>query len=300
MREKRMTGTIIKNISSFYYVDVENKTYVCKVRGKLKNKKLIPFVGDKVDIEITDDYKNEGVIEKIRDRKNFLIRPNISNIDAVVLFFSVKEPDADFYLTDRFIIQAEYCNLDIILCFSKIDLSEEIAEKMTSVYRGVGYPVYEMSIYDEEKIHDLKEVLKNKTTVISGPSGAGKSSFIKKLRPDLDIKTDEISQKIGRGKNTTRHTELVKIDKNTWIADTPGFYSLNTDIKAEELKNYFIEFNEYTPDCKFIKDCVHINEPDCEVKKAVENGFISRERYLNYLSLYNELILKEKRNKRHD
>ncbi len=213
-----LEGIITKAISSFYSVDTEEGVFICKARGLFKNKKQSLLVGDKVNIVITEKVSKEGMIEKIIPRTNILIRPSIANVSHALLFFSIKNPDPNLSLIDRFIVLAQEQQLKITLCFSKVDLDDGIRlQKLLEIYKKVGYPVISISTYDNKNLEKLKSTLKNHITVIAGPSGAGKSSFINTLSQNFNIKTNSVSNKIGRGRHTTRHVELMRIGTDSWI-----------------------------------------------------------------------------------
>ncbi len=292
-----MNGTIIKAISSFYYVDTGKDNFVCKARGIFKKEKITPLVGDKVEFSIVEAEKKEGIVEKILPRKNTLLRPPVANVTHALLFFSVKEPEPNRSLIDRFIVLAQEQDLEITLCFSKTDLAMQgDLEELLRIYGNIAYRVIDISTYERKNLEQLKQCLKGNITVIAGPSGAGKSSFINTLNNDFCMKTGDVSDKIGRGRHTTRHVELLKIDENSWIADTPGFSSLSLEhIPYTELKEYFLEFHDYDMDCKFGYNCLHEHEPSCHVKKAVAEEKIAKERYESYLQLLNEIKNHNKR-----
>ena len=290
-----MTGKIIKGIGGFYYVVCENGvTYECKAKGVFRNRKIKPLVGDNVEIEILDAEKNLGNIEDILPRFNWLNRPAVANVDQTVIIFAVSAPAPNFNLLDRFLINMEQHEVPTIICFNKIDLegfcqSEDICRS----YTKSGYEVLFISAESGYGINTLEAVIKGKTTVFAGPSGVGKSSTLNSLFPDANVQTGGLSEKIQRGKHTTRHSELMFVDDDTYIMDTPGFSSLYTEgIEAEDLKLYFPEIAAYTGTCKF-NMCNHISEPGCLVKEAVGDGRISKMRYDDYVMIYNEL--KEKR-----
>ena len=290
-----MTGKIIKGIGGFYYVVCENGiTYECKAKGVFRNRKIKPLVGDNVEIEILDEEKNLGNIEDILPRFNWLNRPAVANVDQTVIIFAVSAPAPNFNLLDRFLINMEQHEVSTVICFNKVDLegfrqSEEICRS----YTMSGYEVLFISAESGYGIDVLEAVIKGKTTVFAGPSGVGKSSTLNSLFPDANVQTGGLSEKIQRGKHTTRHSELMFVDDDTYIMDTPGFSSLYTEgIEAEDLKLYFPEIAAYTGTCKF-NMCNHISEPGCLVKKAVSDGRISKMRYDDYVMIYNEL--KEKR-----
>lgn len=290
-----MTGKIIKGIGGFYYVVCENGvTYECKAKGVFRNRKIKPLVGDNVEIEILDAEKNLGNIEDILPRFNWLNRPAVANVDQTVIIFAVSAPAPNFNLLDRFLINMEQHEVPTIICFNKIDLEGfRQSENICRSYTKSGYEVLFISAESGYGIHTLEAVIKGKTTVFAGPSGVGKSSTLNSLFPDANVQTGGLSEKIQRGKHTTRHSELMFVDDDTYIMDTPGFSSLYTEgIEAEDLKLYFPEIAAYTGTCKF-NMCNHISEPGCLVKEAVGDGRISKMRYDDYVMIYNEL--KEKR-----
>lgn len=290
-----MTGKIIKGIGGFYYVVCENGvTYECKAKGVFRNRKIKPLVGDNVEIEILDAEKNLGNIEDILPRFNWLNRPAVANVDQTVIIFAVSAPAPNFNLLDRFLINIEQHEVPTIICFNKIDLEGfRQSEDICRSYTKSGYEVLFISAESGYGINTLEAVIKGKTTVFAGPSGVGKSSTLNSLFPDANVQTGGLSEKIQRGKHTTRHSELMFVDDDTYIMDTPGFSSLYTEgIEAEDLKLYFPEIAAYTGTCKF-NMCNHISEPGCLVKEAVGDGRISKMRYDDYVMIYNEL--KEKR-----
>lgn len=283
-------GIIIKGISGFYYVQVGEDIYECKARGIFRKKNMAPLVGDRVVISVLDDEK-KGVIDEILPRKSALVRPPIANIDKVLITFSVKEPVPNLSLLDRFIILAEREDLDIVILLTKTDLDQdkEISNKIREEFEPIGYPVIEVSSVTGQNIDRVIEEMEGCLSVFAGQSGVGKSSILNAIDPDFNLKTAEISRKLGRGKHTTRHAQLYKIGKNAVVADTPGFSSFDVeDMELEDLKDYFIEFAGYS-DCRFGNKCIHKNEPDCGVKEAVENGKISSRRYESYLQLLEEI-----------
>lgn len=290
-----MTGKIIKGIGGFYYVVCENGiTYECKAKGVFRNRKIKPLVGDNVEIEILDEEKNLGNIEDILPRFNWLNRPAVANVDQTVIIFAVSAPAPNFNLLDRFLINMEQHEVPTVICFNKVDLEGfRQSEDICRSYTKSGYEVLFISAESGYGMDVLEAVIKGKTTVFAGPSGVGKSSTLNSLFPDANVQTGGLSEKIQRGKHTTRHSELMFVDDDTYIMDTPGFSSLYTEeIEAEDLKLYFPEIAAYTGTCKF-NMCNHISEPGCLVKKAVSDGRISKMRYDDYVMIYNEL--KEKR-----
>lgn len=290
-----MQGKIVKGIAGFYYVHVvESGLYECKAKGIFRKEKLKPLVGDIVEIDILDETEKKGNIVEILERKNELIRPAVANIDQALVVFAVTKPKPHFNLLDRFLIMMESKEIPVILCFNKKDIATEPEiQELKEIYEACGYQMVFTSALEEENVGELKQLLHGKTTAIAGPSGVGKSSLINIFQPKANMETGSISEKIERGKHTTRHSELIWIEDNTYIMDTPGFSSLYTnDFEKEELKYYFREFEDYEGQCKFL-GCDHIHEPGCKVKEALEEGKIHPIRYKNYLDMYQEL--KDKR-----
>ena len=286
-----MRGKIIKGIAGFYYVHAQDgELYECKAKGCFRNKKLKPLPGDDVEIEILNAEKLIGNISDIYDRRSELIRPAVANADQAMVVFAAAEPEPNLNLLDRFLVLMEKQGMDTIICFNKKDIVDgEVIEKLKGIYTLAGYKVLTMSILKGEGISELKEILKCKTTVLAGPSGVGKSSVMNTLSPDANMQTGLISEKIKRGRHTTRHSELICICDDTYLFDTPGFSSLYLeDILPEKLKDYFREFEKYEGECRF-NGCIHINEPDCALKNAVNLNAVSKNRYDNYKLLYEEL-----------
>lgn len=291
-----MEGRIVKGIAGFYYVYVEDKgLYECKAKGVFRNRKCKPLVGDKVSIDILNEETKSGNIKDILPRDSELIRPNVANIDQALVVFAVTHPEPNLNLLDRFLIGMARQDVKTIICFNKTDLvTEEEQKELRQIYEKCGCQVLFSSVYEKEGIEEIREVLKGKTTALAGPSGVGKSSLFNCLSPDFKMETGAVSEKIKRGRHTTRHSELIPIGEDTYIMDTPGFSSFYVEgMEKEELKEYFYEFAQYEPYCKF-QGCLHLNEPVCGVKDAVEDGTISKSRYENYKLLYEELKDKKK------
>ena len=271
-----MQGIIVKQISNDYTVKLDDNTLVvCKARGKFRNLHLTPLVGDKVII----DYQNKYIME-ILPRTNELIRPSIANVDQAVIITSVHIPNFSSNLLDKLLTIIEYNNIKPIICFTKLDLIDDEYRKEIDIYinyyRRIGYEVY---LNTDEKI---KDIFKNKVTVFAGQSGAGKSTLLNHLDETLNIATADVSAKLGRGRHTTRHVELLPV-LGGLIADTPGFSSLDfIGMKNSDIRDSFIEFNQYRDKCEY-QDCMHKSEADCEIKRQVESGNILSSRYENYL-----------------
>lgn len=287
-----MQGKIIKGIAGFYYVYAEEdgKVYECKAKGIFRKENKKPLVGDNVCMELLDGEEKTGNIVRILPRKNELIRPAVANIDQALVIFAIVKPEPNYNLLDRFLIMMERQGLSSILCFNKRDIaSEEERKALQEAYGSCGYRLLFASAARGDGMEELKELLKGKTTAVAGPSGAGKSSMINCLNPDAGMETGEVSKKIGRGKHTTRHSEIIALQENTYIVDTPGFTSLGLfDMEKEDLQGYYPEFARYSDSCRF-SGCAHLSEPDCAVKEALEEGKISGVRYGNYRELYKEL-----------
>ena len=290
-----MRGKIIKGIAGFYYVYGEDgELYECKAKGIFRKDNQKPLVGDNVEITILDQVEKEGNLVRILPRKNSLIRPAVANVDQAFVIFAADKPKPNFMLLDRFLIMMEQEGVPAVICFNKKDLvTEKEAGELYEVYKSCGYRVILSSTLDGEGTDEIREILEGKTTVVAGPSGVGKSSLTNLLQGEIKMEIGEISRKLKRGRHTTRHSQVIPVGENTFLMDTPGFSSLYImGLEEQELKDYFPEFRKYEEKCRF-QGCRHIHEPDCEVKEALERGEISRIRYEDYLSLYEEL--KEKR-----
>ena len=290
-----MQGKIIKGIAGFYYIYAEDgNVYECKAKGIFRKDNFKPLVGDNVEITVLNEEEKEGSVTSILPRRNSLIRPAVANVDQAFLIFAMENPKPNFLLLDRFLMMMKQQEIPAVICFNKKDVGEkEEMEKLYEIYTGCGYRVVLSSTYEGEGMDEIHEILKGKKTVVAGPSGVGKSSITNCMQGEVQMETGEISKKLKRGKHTTRHSQVIPVEKNTFLVDTPGFSSLYlTDMKEEELRDYFPEFVMYEPQCRF-QGCMHIHEPGCAVKKALSEGKISQQRYDNYLALYEEL--KEKR-----
>lgn len=281
---KTTTGIIIKIISNdFTVLDELNDIHVCKARGKFRNLKITPLVGDNVVIDIENNY-----ILEVKKRRNELVRPSVANIDQLFIITSVKHPNFDTNILDKLLCISEFNCIKPIICLTKVDLlnkeEKDDLESYIKYYKKIGYKVLVNT-----EINEIKELLKDKISVFTGQSGAGKSTLLNKLDNNLDIKTNEISLALGRGKHTTRHTELMNICSG-WVADTPGFSSLDfIGMSNSDIRDNFLEFQELRDKCKY-KDCMHYNDDHCAIKENVENGNIIKSRYENYIKFITRVI----------
>lgn len=291
-----MQGKIIKGIGGFYYVHAaDGVIYECKARGIFRRENIKPLVGDLVETEVISAVEKTGNISKILPRKSALIRPAVANIDQALVVFAIVKPEPNFNLLDRFLIMMEQQNLPCIICFNKSDIaSDQERQDLQRAYETCGYKVLFISVREKEGLEEVRALLLGKTTTVAGPSGVGKSSLINFLYPQAAMETGAISEKIDRGKHTTRHSELFVLDQESYIMDTPGFSSLQLfDMEKEELKGYYPEFRVYEEGCRY-RGCAHISEPGCSVKEALAAGKISGVRYHNYTVLYEELKNRKK------
>ncbi len=291
-----MQGKIIRGIAGFYYVHVPDLGVLeCKAKGVFRNRKEKPLVGDNVSVELLDRTNLLGNVVEILPRHNALIRPAVANVDQAVVIFAASYPEPNLNLLDRFLLMMKTQDIPTGICFNKMDtVQEEEIREIIFQYRNSGARIYLTSTYQNEGLDILKESLLDKTTVLAGPSGVGKSSVINAIFPEAQMETGKISEKIKRGKHTTRHSELFSLGGDTYVMDTPGFTSLSLpDLEKEELREFYTEFVPYRDQCRFL-GCVHVNEPDCVVKEAVERGDISRQRYDHYKLFFEELSRKKR------
>lgn len=287
-----MQGKIMKGIAGFYYVQCGNEAiYECRAKGIFRKDNRKPFVGDMVCMEVLDEKEKTGTITELLPRKNKLFRPAVANIDQAAVVFACRDPKPNCNLLDRFLITMEYLDVPVLICFTKSDLADEDGmEELRQIYEAAGYPVCVVSIHKEdEQMHKLKELLAGRVTAFAGPSGVGKSSLLNYLHPDAGMETGAVSEKIKRGRHTTRHSELFYLGNQTFLFDTPGFSSLDfNQMDKEKLELYFPEMGPFLGQCRF-HGCTHISEPSCAVKKALLEGKLSASRYENYCSFYKEL-----------
>ncbi|WP_051250893.1 ribosome small subunit-dependent GTPase A [Paenibacillus harenae] len=302
----QLRGTIVKALSGYYYVRGGNDgpdaaTVQCRARGIFKKKGISPLVGDEVFYSLTEN--GEGTVEEILPRSSELIRPPVANVDLAILVFSVTEPALNLQLLDKFLVHIEHAGIPAVLCLSKQDLENDgleteearaAAASVNRIYRPLGYEVYGTSSRLGEGIRPLQERLTGHLAVFAGQSGVGKSSLLNAIVPGLELETNEISNRLGRGKHTTRHVELIQIGGGL-VADTPGFSQLDfTELGIEDLAYGFVEMRELSPDCKF-RGCTHVSEPGCAVLTALEAGNLERSRYDHYILFLAELKEKKRR-----
>ena len=281
-------GIIIKGIGGFYYVEAaDGIIYECKARGIFRKEKIVPLAGDRV--EITVDENNKNSIDKILERRNMFKRPPIANVDKLVIVSSACDPRPNLLIIDRLTAVAVYKNVEPIIVFTKNDLQS--TDEFVKIYKSSGFKTFSVSNETGQGIDEVKNTLKDGTVVFTGNSGVGKSSLINKMYPDFCLETGEISKKLGRGRHTTRHVELLKIN-NGYIADTPGFSSLDFEtndlIKKDELAYCFPDFTDYIDSCKF-STCAHVNDKGCRLVEAVKNGDVMPSRHESYVTMYNEV-----------
>jgi ribosome biogenesis GTPase len=278
-----MVGTIIKGIGGFYYVKASGSVYECKARGIFRKQKITPMIGDKVSIELSGE---KGSIAEILPRSSFLVRPPVANVDTMMLVVAAASPEPSMFLIDKMLVNAEINNIEPAICINKTDITrrDDIAE----IYKKAGYKVFSVSAEKNDGTAELSEYLRGRITAFAGLSGVGKSSLLNIITGDM-LETGSVSEKIQRGKHTTRHVELFELNDGGFVLDTPGFSSLEVEgIKAEDLWQYFPEMADTNDKCRF-RGCSHINEPDCAVKAKAENGEIAASRYESYTELYNKL-----------
>ena len=281
---ERAEGRILRSLSGFYDVQTTDGLVTCRARGILRKEGNSPLTGDLVEINVE---RGKGMVEKILPRKNKFIRPAVANIDALVVFAANVNPVTEPYLIDRVAAIAGDQNVPVILCVNKCDLDPAV--DLVRIYQHAGFRVICTSAETGEGVQELKESIAGKLVAFTGNSGVGKSSILNRLAPELNLATGEVSEKLGRGRHTTRHVELYRLGEDTYVADTPGFSSFDTDqmdiILKENLQYAFPDFGNYIGQCRF-DDCSHRKEPDCAVRTAYESGEIEKSRYDSYLKLY--------------
>ena len=282
-----MTGTIVKALSGFYYVDcgADDGVFTCRARGKFRHQGVTPLVGDRVEITAIGD--STGSLDAILERRNAFSRPAVANMDMLVMIAAGVNPVTDPFLIDRVSAIAERKQCEPVICVNKCDL--EPCDALCGLYRRAGFTVIQVSAKTGEGISGLSDVIAGKTVVFTGNSGVGKSSVLNALDSSLDIETGEVSAKLGRGRHTTRHVELFRLPNGALAADTPGFASFDTEVpellNKEELASAFREFRPYLDDCRFV-GCAHIKEKGCSVLRALQEGKISASRHQSYVRLY--------------
>ena len=288
-----LEGLVLKNYNGYYYVQVANAVYTCKVKGKMKQNRFSLATGDRVLLEPGE--KGEGMIKQVLPRKNFLPRPTMANLDLFVATFACATPDFSFLLADKLLALAELAQIPALLVLNKEDQAPSgLIEKVRAVYEPIGYEVYTLSAMEGTGVETLRERLKGRVCAFGGPSGVGKSSTINAIDSSVDLRTGAVSEKIGRGKHTTRFAQLLPFDEG-YIADTPGFGNLLLEgMEPEQALAAFREFAQYEDGCRFCP-CSHTHEPVCGVKEAVASGAIAASRYESYLAMLEEIrLLKEK------
>lgn len=278
-------GVIIRSLSGFYTVGAEGRQIMCKARGRFRHDGTTPLVGDRVSLAF--DEKGNARVDEILPRRNRFIRPAVANIDQLVMFASAVNPVTDPFLIDRVCAIAELSDCEPILCINKYDLDR--AEELRAIYENAGFQVVCTSAETGEGVAQLRELIAGKVNAFTGNSGVGKSSILNRLCPELSLQTGAVSDKLGRGRHTTRHVELFDLGDETFVADTPGFASFEVDliepIRCEDLQYAFREFRPYLGGCRF-QDCAHLKEPDCSILQAVQSGEIAPERHRSYARLY--------------
>ena len=291
-----MQGLIIENRTNLYKIETKEKIYEATARGKFKKDEITPVVGDIVEIQVIDEENSKAVIENIEERKVYIKRPRLANITQIIFVVSSKDPKPDLLMLDKQLAFAEFLGIKAVIVLNKTDLDKKKEfQNIKQVYEKIGYKIIETNAKNREGIKELREILKNNINAFSGNSGVGKSTLINGIFNNEITQEGEISKKNKRGKNTTTSTKLYEIDKNTYIADTPGFSTFDiSEIESKDLAQYFIEFNKYIPNCEFV-GCTHIKEENCGIKKAVEEGDISQSRYERFCRIYSELKEKEER-----
>ena len=289
IRGEIIKGIIIKSQKDIYYVDTDDKIYLCRARGVFRERKIKPLVGDRVEIQVID--ADNAYIIDVYPRKSETIRPPVANMDQIMLVQTIDNPSLNLNTLDKYLVMLEHYDIDVFIVINKIDLSsQDEINRIRDIYESAGYDLVLVSAKENINLEALNLKLKNKITAMAGPSGVGKSSLLNELSKDHQVETGKVSRKTSRGKHTTRHSQLFFIGDDTYILDTPGFSSIDISFidDEREVKKYFREFTSHEKDCRF-QDCIHINEPQCAVKKQVEDEIIKKSRYENYLFIYQEI-----------
>lgn len=284
-----LKGLLVKGIGGFYYVETADGIFECKARGVFRKKGITPLVGDRVRISVNDNAEN--TVDEIEERKNFLVRPPLANVDRLFVVSSIVDPQINTVVLDRLIAIAEYKGIEPIVVFTKTDLDNSY-QKYVDIYNKAGFKTVVCNNASGEGSHTVRELISGNICAFAGNTGVGKSSLLNNVDSALNLATGETSKKLGRGRHTTRHCELFKT-AGGYVADTPGFSSLDIErcetITKDELPHCFREFKDYIYDCKFLNNCAHINDKGCAVKAAVDSGAISQSRYNSYVQMYNEV-----------
>lgn len=287
-------GRILKGIGGFYYVYTDEGIFQCRAKGLFRKKALKPLAGDRCLIELTHTEDVEGNVTEILERKNVLVRPPVANIDQALIVFSVHSPEPAWTLMDRFLVMMERNAIHPVICVNKDDLADTCdLSEIEDIYKNTGYSLIFTSVRNDSGLDQVRKALEGKVTSVAGPSGVGKSSLINALMGEEVMVTGDVSRRLKRGKQTTRHTELLYLGEDTFIFDSPGFSAMDLpEMKESELAGCFPEMRAYMGKCRY-SDCSHTHEPDCPIKQAVDSGEIAGQRYDSYIDIYNEL--REKR-----
>lgn len=286
------SGIITKGIGGFYYVSSEAGMYECRARGIFRKNELHPLVGDNVVFSVTDEVLKKGSVDQIKERRSILVRPAVANVNQLVMVIATRSPEPDLLLLDKLLVTAENNGMKAVVCINKSDLDiTGASEAMRKTYTEAGYEVLETSSKENKGFDALRAVLKGHISVFAGQSGVGKSTLLNIIMDTMVMKTGDLSDRIGRGKHTTRHAELIELEGGGYVVDTPGFSSFElSNMAYTELQHLYPEFGVHIRDCRYT-GCSHLNETECGIKDAVKNGQISKSRYDRYVELYN--ILKQ-------
>lgn len=291
MSKQNVEGRIIKGIAGFYYVHIGGVVYACKAKGIFRKDSKKPLVGDRVLIDILDQEKLTGNLVEICPRMNEMLRPQVANVDQAIVYFALADPKPNWEMLDKLLIRIAFERIPIMLVFNKRDLqTNEQIEEVRSQYAGTGYRLFMISAADPGSVAPLRRAMIGKTSVLAGPSGVGKSTFTNLLQPTVWMETQAISEKISRGKHTTRHAQLIPFAEDSFLVDTPGFTSIDvpTELETIDLQNFYPEFAPYLGACRF-RSCLHKTEPACRVRQAVRDGEISEQRWQRYMDIVAQL-----------